>query len=108
MARQDWAKIIGPFFMYANDMPTHEAQHEDAKLQYLAEKAAWPYSWVTHPLYQTQNRSEVTGRLQVQDTLKPKLTGADAWVGLCLRANASQTAGGIWQNQGLSSHPRDF
>ena len=85
---------------YANNLSTHEAQWEDAKLQHLAEKAAWPYKWLTHTLYQAHNRTEVVGRLLVKDVLKPKLTGADAWVGLAPPTNGSDPQSG-WQMQGL-------
>jgi hypothetical protein len=98
---QQWSKLIGPFLLYANNISTHEQQWADAKLQHLAEKAAWPYAWVSHPLYQARSRSEVRGRLVVVDALKPHLTGADAWVGLAPPTNASDpSGGGGWQNQG--------
>lgn len=97
---QEWSKVYGPFLLYANALPSHEEQWEDAKKQYLAERAAWPYSWVGHPLYQARNRTVVTGRLHIKDALKPRLTGADAWVGLAPPTNTSAPMGGGWQNQG--------
>ena len=97
---ETWSKLVGPFLLYANSLSNHEERWEDAKLQHLAEKAAWPYSWMTHPLYQATTRSEVRGRLLINDALKPMLSGADAWVGLAPPpTNASDPQSG-WQEQG--------
>ncbi|OYV04268.1 MAG: hypothetical protein CFE26_17815, partial [Verrucomicrobiales bacterium VVV1] len=69
----------------------------DAQAQVAAEKAAWPYAWLTtsdHPA--NAARGTVTGRLLINDVLKPGLTGANANIGLA----APEDAAGNWQNQG--------
>ena len=93
--------------LYANKLSGYAKQWEDAKLQHLAEKAAWPYQWVTHPLYQAGNRSQVRGRLLVADSLKPMLSGADAWVGLAPPTNASDPRSGGNSKGGTTSTGRE-
>ena len=66
----------------------------DAHAQVAAEKAAWPYTWLTtaadYP--SASQRGTITGRFLVSDPLKPAQTGAGAWVGV-----AQPDAGGNWQ-----------
>lgn len=94
-AGEEWQKVFGPFLMYcnANDRGA-DACWADAKAQMAAEKAAWPYPWLTNtPAYPPEReRGTVAGKLSVKDALKPRLNGANAWVGL-----AQPEPGGNWQ-----------
>jgi rhamnogalacturonan endolyase len=80
-----WQKIYGPYLLYCNSSPDGgDACWADAKSQAETEKAAWPYDWLADKkLYpQKSERGTVTGKLLVQDRLKPNVSGAGAWVGL--------------------------
>ena len=90
-----WQKIYGPYLLYCNSSPdSGDACWADAKRQVQAEQAAWPYAWLTNnSLYPLKpERGAVTGRLVVNDVLKPGVNGAGAWVGL-----AQPDPGGNWQ-----------
>lgn len=94
-AGETWQKIYGPFLLYCNyDAQGADACWADAIKQSQTERAEWPYAWLTDtPCYPPANaRGSVTGRLVVRDVLKPRLTGANAWVGL-----AQPPPGGNWQ-----------
>ena len=99
-AGETWRKMYGPFLLYCNATNAAsnagDALWADAKAQVAAEKAAWPYSWLTnadHPA--AASRGTVTGRLLVNDPLKPSITGANANIGLA----ASEETDGNWQFQ---------
>jgi rhamnogalacturonan endolyase len=93
-AGETGSKIYGPFLLYCNSGPSGDAMWADAKAQVVAEKAAWPYRWLTNnPNYPPRNqRGAVTGRLVISDALKPALNGAGAWIGV-----AQPPPGGNWQ-----------
>ena len=95
-----WRKMYGPFLLYCNGTTASanagDALWLDAKAQVAAEKSAWPYSWLVnadHPA--ASSRGTVTGRLLVNDPLKPSITGANANIGLA----AAEETSGNWQNQ---------
>lgn len=94
---QAWSKLYGPFFLYFNTNPAGgDACWADAQAQVTAERSAWPYTWLNHPLYpQNAARGKVTGRLVINDPLKPAQTGAGAWVGV-----TDAPAGTNWQMWG--------
>ena len=94
-AGQSWSKIFGPFLLYCNQNDAGgDACWADAKAQVAAEKAAWPYAWLTdNPLYPpAAGRGSVSGHYVVKDALKPGLTAANTWIGL-----AQPPPGGNWQ-----------
>ncbi len=67
-----WEKVYGPFFVYITEGSTLEEMWADAKQKAEEEKAAWPYDWVQAPAYDAQNRSTVSGQLQITDGTSPK------------------------------------
>ncbi|CAM3733120.1 polysaccharide lyase family protein [Marinicrinis lubricantis] len=71
-----WQKIYGPFFVYVNEAETTEALWADVKQQAVEEKAKWPYTWLEDSIYNTDQRSTVTGQLTVSDGS----SAANAWV----------------------------
>jgi len=80
-----WSKIYGPFLLYCNtNAAGGDALWADAKAQALAERAAWPYAWLTgntnYPL--AGARGAVSGRFLVNDALKSSVSTSNAWVGL--------------------------
>jgi rhamnogalacturonan endolyase len=89
-----WQKMFGPFLLYVNHADTAQACWQDAKAQVAKERQAWPYAWLTNnPAYPTKaQRGTVTGTFAVSDPLKPKVTGAGAWIGL-----AAPEPGKNWQ-----------
>ena len=99
-AGESWRKMFGPFLLYCNATTATSnagnALWADAKAQVDAEKAAWPYSWLTTTDYPAAAaRGTVTGRLLVNDPLKPSITGAYANIGLA----AAEETDGNWQSQ---------
>lgn len=99
-AGEAWRKMYGPFLLYCNATTAAtnagDVLWADAKAQVAAEEAAWPYAWLTnadHPA--AAARGTVTGRLLVNDPLKPSITGANANIGLA----APEETDGNWQFQ---------
>ena len=102
-AGEAWKKVYGPHLLYCNS--TTEATNAgnvlwaEAQAQVTAEIAAWPYSWLNNPDYPlAAGRGTVTGRLIVNDPLKPTVSAANAWVGVA----APEETAGNWQYQGKS------
>jgi rhamnogalacturonan endolyase len=96
-AGETWSKIYGPWLLYMNSCPgAADDCWTDAKTKVQKEHAAWPYSWLTtnsnYP--PASGRGTVTGTFNVNDLLKPAVSGANAWVGL-----AQPDPGGNWQNE---------
>jgi rhamnogalacturonan endolyase len=80
---QEWQKLYGPWMLYVNEGATKDALWADANAKVAAQRAAWPYAWLKHPLYpQAQDRGTVTGRLEVRDPQDARANAANAWVGL--------------------------
>ena len=99
-AGETWRKMYGPFLLYCNQTSATtnagDALWADAKAQVTAEKSAWPYSWLVNPDHPAApDRGTVTGRLLINDPLKPAITGANAMVGLA----APEDIHGNWQKQ---------
>ncbi len=93
-AGESWQKLYGPFLLYCNYHPAGgDACWADARAQAVAEQAAWPYSWLSHPLYPLAGqRGTISGHLVVNDALKPTLNGTQAWIGV-----AQPPPDGNWQ-----------
>jgi rhamnogalacturonan endolyase len=82
-AGKEWTKFYGPWLLYFNNKSTAEDCWHDAQDRVKTEAAQWPYDWVKNPLYPGKSqRGSVTGQIVLSDALKPKLTAAEAWVGL--------------------------
>jgi rhamnogalacturonan endolyase len=80
---QEWQKLYGPWMLYVNEGATKDALWADANARAAAQRAAWPYAWLKHPLYpQAQDRGTVMGRLEVRDPQDARASSANAWVGL--------------------------
>jgi rhamnogalacturonan endolyase len=100
-AGEEWSKVIGPIFVYANALdtavPTTKAEldtlaktagnptvpaswtanadalWQDALAQAKKENARWPYGWVDTPDYvHAAERGMVTGQIVLDDPLAPK------------------------------------
>ncbi|MFO0928754.1 MAG: polysaccharide lyase family protein [Gemmataceae bacterium] len=93
-AGEAWQKLYGPFLLYCNHGKDGDACWADARSRARAERAAWPHAWLAgNPAYPpASGRGRVTGKLVVDDPLKPHLSGGNAWIGL-----AQPPAGGNWQ-----------
>jgi rhamnogalacturonan endolyase len=80
---EDWTKVIGPFAIYCNTAPTHEAMWRDALNRARLEAGTWPYHWVADPNYPLEaQRSTVSGQIVLRDPLDPGLKISNVWVGL--------------------------
>lgn len=67
---EEWNKIIGPFFIYANSGADHDAIYADAKVQAAKEQQKWPYAWVSGVDYpNAKTRGTVSGKLVVNDPI---------------------------------------
>lgn len=85
-AGEQWSKLFGPYLLYVNSGNDAKAMWADAKKKVVEEKAKWPYVWLTnmpdYPL--AAQRGSAKGTFMVHDPFKPKVTGGNAWVGLCV------------------------
>ncbi len=69
---EDWTKVVGPFAIYCNAAPAHDAGYHDALARSTRETAAWPYDWVAGVDYPHRDqRATVTGQLTLNDPQAP-------------------------------------
>ena len=67
-AGEQWTKVVGPFFIYANSGSDPKTIYADAKSRASIEADKWPYQWVELANYpKLDKRSKVTGRLILND-----------------------------------------
>ncbi|HEY7086837.1 MAG TPA: hypothetical protein VH518_02035, partial [Tepidisphaeraceae bacterium] len=79
---EHWTKVIGPFFIYCNSGADAQAMWQDARAYAEKEAKKWPYDWVAGVDYPVKSeRSEVSGKLSLNDPLVSSFTGRVA-VGL--------------------------
>ena len=65
---EQWTKVVGPFFIYANSGSGPQDIYEDARERAEVEAARWPYDWVEGVDYpKKEDRSAVSGRLVLDD-----------------------------------------
>ena len=70
-AGEEWQKVIGPFFIYANSGDSPDIVYNDAKSQAVKEAAKWPYNWVENaPYTKAKDRANVKGTLVIKDVKK--------------------------------------
>jgi rhamnogalacturonan endolyase len=80
---EDWTKVIGPFLIYCNSAPNHEATWKDALARATTESSLWPYAWVVDPNFPPAGqRGSVNGRINFRDPLAPDCAISNLWVGL--------------------------
>lgn len=96
-----WSKLYGPWLLYCNSGAGADALWTDAQAQAQVEQAAWPYTWLAgnalYPL--ASDRGSVTGKMFINDALKPAVSGANAWVGL---ATPDGSGNYDWQSDSLN------
>ncbi|MDC7683641.1 polysaccharide lyase family protein [Asticcacaulis sp. BYS171W] len=63
-AGETWSKVYGPFLIYANQGASPQALWTDIDRQLSAEKAQWPYGFVTAPDY-AKTRGSLTGKVRL-------------------------------------------
>ena len=96
----NWTKIYGPWLFYINSQTNGAACWADSQQQALAEKQAWPYAWLTNSVYQAASqRAAVSGKLVINDPLRPQANAAGAWVGLAAPDDGTENATNNWQLQ---------
>jgi rhamnogalacturonan endolyase len=84
---ESWQKMYGPWMIYVNRAESNDALWADAKKKAADERAAWPYSWMKHPLYPVSGqRGTVRGTLSITDPQAPEISSSNAWVGLAAPA----------------------
>ncbi len=88
---EQWAKVVGPIFVYVNSGPDPNTMYRDALTQASKEASLWPYDWVQGVDYpHKKDRGVVTGQLVLKDDQAATTRLPDLLVGL------SPTAS--WQN----------
>ena len=93
-------KVYGPWMFYINSQSNGTACWADSKQQGLAEQAAWPYAWLTNIYYQALNqRAVVSGKLVINDPLRPQANAASAWVGFAAPDAGVENSANNWQLQ---------
>ena len=65
---EEWQKVVGPFFIYANSGENPQAIYDDARARAVIEKASWPFDWVEGVDYpKAKDRATVKGQLTLDD-----------------------------------------
>ncbi|HKI68268.1 MAG TPA: polysaccharide lyase family protein, partial [Verrucomicrobiae bacterium] len=78
-----WTKVIGPFLIYCDSAPTHNAMWHEALQRSKRESQAWPYNWVEDLDYPHKDqRSTVRGQIVLHDPQAPHLVISNLLVGL--------------------------
>ena len=71
-AGEEWNKIIGPVFIYANTGENPKAIYDDARARAKVEADKWPYNWVKGVDYpNAKERGSVKGQLVLNDPMAP-------------------------------------
>jgi len=93
-------KIYGPWLFYVNSGSNGAACWADSQQQAVAEKLAWPYAWLTNSVYQAANqRAAVSGKLVINDPLRPQANAAGAWIGFAAPDSGLEVDPNDWQWQ---------
>jgi rhamnogalacturonan endolyase len=96
----NFAMLYGPWLFYINSQTNGSACWRDSQNQAVAEQQAWPYTWLNNTNYQPKTqRASVSGRLVINDALRPQATAAGAWVGLAAPDSGLENDPGDWQWQ---------
>ena len=92
--------VYGPWLFYINSQSNGAACWADSQQQVLAEQSAWPYAWLNNSVYQSKNqRASVSGRLVINDPLRPQANADGAWIGLAAPDTGGENAPNNWQLQ---------
>ena len=97
---EEWRKTIGPFMLYVNSAPTHNAMWKDAVSKAKTEAKSWVYDWAADENYPSaKNRGTVSGQIVLKDL--PTIKMSNLLVGLAhadYKANSGETVD--WQKDG--------
>jgi rhamnogalacturonan endolyase len=92
---EEWAKLYGPWMLYANRGAGPDEIWADAQRQADVERAAWPYAWVEHPLFpKHEQRGTVLGRIYLPNTEAVAPFAPGGWVGLAPGTDWQREANG--------------
>lgn len=99
---EQWSKIFGPYLLYTSAKQTGDENWAEAKKRAEAEKAKWPYAWLTNtPEYPLANqRGSISGKFIINDPSKPNVKGQNAWVGVTKISNRANQ----WQHEHKNYH----
>ncbi|OUM70292.1 polysaccharide lyase family 4 protein, partial [Piromyces sp. E2] len=101
---ENWEKIYGPYLIYLNKASSPQAAWKDAKAVAKAEKAKWPYSWVSMAGYVKQ-RGSVSGNISIKNPLtNENLPLEDAVVTLVQPENQQGIPNKQWRNYSFWTH----
>lgn len=80
---EEWTKTVGPFLLYCNSAPTHDAMWKDALAKAASESRQWPYSWATSLDYpNAAERGNLKGQIVLRDLGYPHTRMTHLLVGL--------------------------
>ncbi len=72
---EEWRKTIGPFMLYVNSAPTHDAMWKDAVSKAATEAKNWVYDWAVDENYPSaKNRGAVSGQIILKDLPGSKMS----------------------------------
>ena len=98
-AGEKWSKTVGPILIYVNNGPTPDAIFNNARYEAKRQTSLWPYNWVKNADYPiADERSQVSGRLLVQDKSPNALVPTRMLVGLI----PPEESDGSWQTDAKS------
>jgi rhamnogalacturonan endolyase len=93
-AGEEWAKVVGPIFIYLNEGPTPDAIFADARKEAERQQALWPFGWVHEASYTApEQRATVNGKLDIKDDSPSAMRPSRLRVGLIPPSEAD----GSWQ-----------
>lgn len=80
---QEWTKTIGPFLLYVNSGPTHDAMWHNALARASRAAKNWPYAWAVGPGYPPASKlGGLTGKIVLHDPQAPNEKMTHLLVGL--------------------------
>ena len=93
-AGEAWSKTVGPIYIYVNSGPTPDAIFNNARYEAKMQAGKWPFNWVRNADYPiAEERSQVSGRIQVQDSYLGAIAPSRMLVGLI----PPEESDGSWQ-----------
>jgi rhamnogalacturonan endolyase len=93
-ANEDWAKVVGPIFIFLNEGPTPDAIFADARKEADRQQSLWPFEWVREANFTPrEQRAAVSGRIEIKDDSPAAMQPSRLRVGLIPPGEAD----GSWQ-----------
>jgi rhamnogalacturonan endolyase len=93
-AGEEWAKVVGPIFVYLNEGSTPDAIFANARQEADRQQALWPFEWVREASYApSAQRATISGKVEIKDDFASTMQPSRLRVGLIPPGEAD----GSWQ-----------